>query len=259
MAGIGEMIQLAQYVGEGQARSNPLYTVAAGANAVQRGIAAGTPTLDQKLEKMLKIVELRDKLVEMKKKQVDLEINKNIAKSAGLMDYEDNDMNVIRQALFGNINSKDNKSPSDKLQKNKLSDMITKAENKRFELVPSGDTKSGFRYSIKEKDKEGAGAGGSGSGRADRNAVWNMARQMALIEERENLSEKEFLAKYATEWSNPSEDKIRKYIPEAQNWFEEGDPDKLFVEWRKTKKKKFGEANPLGDPLVRKYLDTVKP
>lgn len=216
---MAEMLSVAQNLQAAQPRApHPQAGLARGVQTALGGVQAGIRGEQERrakeFERMLKVIKISETLKDIETKELNNRIAKNIAKSFGIIGMDDNELDIARQVGNNAIGVDADKAlmGADKTKKGKMNILLDDMKKKaKF------STKGGFEITYEERDDK-KGVKGRGTAATNEKRIWDLARQMAILEERDVLEKK---GDYEWEKADfrsyvPQQHIINKYLPVAR-------------------------------------------
>ena len=233
MASLSELVQAAEYIS--QARGRQQSVLPKTIESFTRGITGESTAARQQVdvERAMKIMELRNKMLDMQEKQQNLQTSRNIMVGAGLLPMNIEEERIGRMNIQELLNvAKGRQAKMPKTDTMKITDAIDKAHKKMLEkkeLDIIGDTAKGFAYKLTNKEKNTTDQPGSSGFRTEQNTAWSIATKMATAEERA-LAEKrgsKYLARFEAAWYSPPTETVMKFIPLARKYLSTGETKQI--------------------------------
>ena len=202
MASLSELVQAAEYISQARGRQQSVLPKAI--ESFTRGITGESTAARQQVdvERAMKIMELRSKMLDMQEKQQNLQVSRNIMVGAGLLPMNIEEERIGRMSIQELLNvAKGRQAKMPKTDTMKITDAIDKAHKKilkKKELDITGDTTKGFAYKFTDKEKNTTDQPGSSGFRTEQNTAWSIATKMAIAEEREKAQREgsKYLARF---------------------------------------------------------------
>jgi len=257
MASLSELVQAAEYISQARGRQQSVLPKAI--ESFTRGITGESTAARQQVdvERAMKIMELRSKMLDMQEKQQNLQVSRNIMVGAGLLPMNIEEERIGRMSIQELLNvAKGRQAKMPKTEPVKITDAIDKAHKKilkKKELDITGDTTKGFAYKLTDKEKNTIDQPGSSGFRTEQNMTWGIATKMAIAEEREKAQREgsKYLARFEAAWYSPPTGTVIKFIPLVKEYLTTGKTEKIekYLERRKfidTEIDRLSEKYPVG-------------
>ena len=223
MASLSELIDYAKTIQqqgmEGSTGGRIAKLLGAGIGGYAQGEAKAKADVTARLDHMVKIIDIQDKLAKIEAEQQSKEITGNFAKALGLLPLTDAEKNTARSAAFDSIGADKAAATADNTTQGKIAAMFNlKNLTDNYDAVPGFSSKGGLSISFKQKPK-GGGATALNQQAAFRQKVSTLATKMATMEAADHLK-----AKYGEQATamfpniKPTQDQYEKYLPVAESY-----------------------------------------
>lgn len=222
MASLGELVDYAKTIQQQGLEGSPggriAKLMAAGIGGYQSGQQQAETDAKNRLDSMVKMLDIRDKLAKIDETNQRVQIEGNFAKSLGLLPLTPQETGTARTAAFDNIGSEKAAATADNTTQGKIATLFNmKNLTDAYDAVPGFSSKGGLSVSFKKKNSGGAAALNAQA--VFRQKVSTLATKMATMESADALR-----AKYGEQATamfpniKPSQDQYQKYLPVAESY-----------------------------------------